>query len=114
LRIYEIIWKSGYVEKLVVKHGVTTNEVEEVQVDPTPEGFDSYEAAAEFWETHDTTDYLNEFRTVEVISTLRVRHFEVEIEEDVAKILQDKAKQHGVSIGHLASDLLRRQLQVAA
>lgn len=83
------------------------------QVDPTPEHFDSYEAAAEFWDTHDTTDYLDEFRTVEVTSELRARHFAVEIEEDVAKVLQDKAKQQGVSIGHLASDLLRQQLQVA-
>ena len=32
----------------------------------SPEGFDSYEEAATFWETHDTTDYLNEFRTVEL------------------------------------------------
>ena len=88
--------------------------MDKTQVDPTPEDFDSYEAAAEFWDTHDTTDYLNEFRTVEVISTLRVRHFEVEIEEDIARVLQDKARQHGVSIGHLASDLLRQQLQVAA
>ncbi|MDQ3815210.1 MAG: BrnA antitoxin family protein [Armatimonadota bacterium] len=83
-------------------------------VDPTPEHFDSYEEAAEFWDTHDTTDYLDEFRTVEVISELRARHFEVEIEEDVAKALQDKARQQGVSIGHLASDLLRQQLQEAA
>ncbi len=83
-------------------------------VDPTPEHFSSYEEAAEFWDTHDTTDYLDEFRTVEVASELRVRHFEVEIEEDVVKALQDKARQQGVTIGHLASVLLRQQLGVAA
>ena len=83
-------------------------------VDPTPENFKSYEEAAEFWDTHDTTDYLDEFRTVEVTSELRARHFEVEIEEDVLKALQDKAKQQGVSIGHLASELLREQLQMPA
>ena len=83
-------------------------------VDPTPENFKSYEEAAEFWDTHDTTDYLDEFRTVEVTTELRARHFEVEIEEDVLKALQDKAKQQGVSIGHLASELLRQQLEQAA
>lgn len=83
-------------------------------VDPTPENFSSYEEAAEFWDTHDTTDYLDEFRTVEVTSELRVRHFEVEIEEDVVKALQDKARQQGVTIGHLASVLLRQQLGVVA
>jgi predicted HicB family RNase H-like nuclease len=83
-------------------------------IDPTPENFKSYEEAAEFWDTHDTTDYLDEFRTVEVTTELRARHFEVEIEEDVLKALEDKAKQQGVSIGHLASELLRQQLEQAA
>lgn len=83
-------------------------------VEPTPAQFDSYEEAAEFWDTHDTTDYLNEFRTVEVQSKLRARHFEVEIAEDVAKALADKASQEGVSVSHLASDLLRQQLKQAA
>lgn len=28
-------------------------------IDPIPEEFGSYEEAAEFWDTHDTTDYPN-------------------------------------------------------
>lgn len=84
------------------------------QMDPTPENFDSYEAAAEFWDTHDTTDYLDEFTTVDVVTVFHARHFEVEIDEDVVQVLQTKAKQQGVSIGYLASELLRQQLQVAA
>ena len=28
--LYDVIWKSRYVEKLAVKHGVSTDEVEEV------------------------------------------------------------------------------------
>jgi hypothetical protein len=35
------------------------------QVDPIPDEFRSYEEAGEFWDTHDTTDYSNIFRTVE-------------------------------------------------
>ena len=57
-------------------------------VEPTPDNFQSYEAAADFWDSHDTTDYLDEFRTVEVNTELRARHFEVEIDEQVAKALQ--------------------------
>ena len=83
-------------------------------VEPTPEQFDSYEEAAEFWDTHDTTDYLDEFRTVGLKSELRARHFEVEIAEDVVKALADKAKEEGVSVSHLASDLLRQQLHRTA
>jgi len=30
LELYEILWKSRYLEKLVVKHGVTTDEVESI------------------------------------------------------------------------------------
>ena len=54
-------------------------------VEPTPDNFERYEAAADFWDTHDTTDYLDEFRTVEVNCELRARHFEVEIVEKSQK-----------------------------
>ncbi len=83
-------------------------------IEPTPANFESYEAAAEFWDTHDTTDYLDEFRTVEVNAELRVRHFEVEIDENVVKVLQVQAKEKGVKMNDLASSLLRQQLGMAA
>ncbi len=35
------------------------------QIDPIPDEFRSYEEAGEFWDTHDTADYSNIFRTVE-------------------------------------------------
>lgn len=84
------------------------------RVEPTPDHFESYEAAAEFWDTHDTTDYLDEFRTVEVTTELRVRHFEIEIDEAVARDLQAQAITKGVKVGELASRLLWQQLDVAA
>lgn len=30
MRLYEVIWKDKFVEKIAAKHGVTTDEVEEV------------------------------------------------------------------------------------
>jgi hypothetical protein len=80
------------------------------QIDPIPDEFSSYEEAAEFWGTHDTTDYPNTFRIVEVKSELRQRHYEVEIDSDVVKKLRARAKRKRVSLGNLASDLLRQQL----
>lgn len=80
------------------------------QIDPIPDEFSSYEEAAEFWDTHDTTDYPDAFRTVEVKSELRQRHFEVEIDSDVVNKLRARAKRKRVSLGNLASDLLRQQL----
>jgi len=80
------------------------------QIDPIPDEFTTYEEAAEFWDTHDTTDYPDAFSTVEVKSELRQRHYEVEIDLDVMKKLRARAKRKRVSLGNLASDLLRQQL----
>ena len=80
------------------------------QIDPIPDEFSSYEEAAEFWDTHDTTEYPDAFRTVEVQSELRQRHYEVEIDSDVMKKLRARARRKRVSLGNLASDLLRQQL----
>ena len=80
------------------------------QIDPLPDKFSSYEEAAEFWDTHDTTDYPEAFRTVEAKSELRQRHYELEIDSDVMKKLRARAKRKNVSLGNLASDLLRQQL----
>lgn len=88
--------------------------MDEKRIEPTPERFESYEAAADFWDHHDTTDYLEEFRTVEVVSALRTRRYEVEIDESIAKALQAQARQQGVTSSRLASDLLRERLELAA
>jgi len=83
-------------------------------IDPTPDNFKSYEEAADFWDTHDTTDYLDEFQTVDFHGKLRARHFEVEIDERIIKVLQAQAKEKGVKLSDLTSELLRRQLGMAA
>ena len=80
------------------------------QIDPIPDEFKSAEEAAEFWDAHDTTRYPGAFRTVRVVAELRNRHYEIPIEADVVKTLEKRARKAGVSMGHLASDLLRRQL----
>jgi len=87
--------------------------VKKKHVDPMPEEFASYEEAAEFWDTHDTTDYPGAFRTVEAMVEFRRRRYEIEIDEDVARVLRAQARQKGVTISHLASDLLRQQLPAA-
>jgi hypothetical protein len=80
------------------------------QIDPIPEEFASYEEAAEFWDTHDTTDYPDAFRTVGVQSELKKRHTEIEIDADIIKVLRAQARRKGVTPSHLASDILRQRL----
>jgi hypothetical protein len=82
-------------------------------IDPIPEEFTSYEEAAEFWDTHDTTDYPNIFRTIEAKTKFKSRHYEIEVEADVVRALQIKARQRKVAVGRLASDLLRQQLVIS-
>jgi len=84
------------------------------RVDPIPEEFSSYEEAAEFWDTHDTTDYPDAFRTVVAETEFRARYYEIEIAEDVVVALRARAEQLGVPVSDLASRLLRQQLSIAA
>ena len=80
-------------------------------VDPIPEKFDSYEAAADFWDTHDTTDYPDAFRTVDAVTKFRRRFHEIEIDAEVAKALRIQARRRKTTVTRLASDLLREQLE---
>ena len=84
------------------------------QVDPLPEEFASYEEAAEFWDTHDTTDYSDSFETVAVEAGLRRRRFEVEIDEELMKALTEQAQKRGIGVSQLVSEVLKEKIRPAA
>jgi len=79
------------------------------RVDPIPKEFSSYEEAAEFWDTHDTTDYPDAFQDVDVKTEFRKRHYQVEVDEDVIKAIRKQAQKLGVSVDRLVNEILRRQ-----
>lgn len=85
-------------------------------VDPLPDVFSSYEEAAKFWGEHDTADYPEAFAAEgEVVEAERLRrHYEVEVAPELAEELHRRARQEGVPVGDLVSDLLRRQLALAS
>ncbi len=83
-------------------------------VDPLTDEFASYEEATEFWDTHDTTGYLENFETVAVKAELRRRRFEVEVDEDLMKVLKLQAKELGIGVNHLVSEMLREKIRSAA
>ena len=80
------------------------------RTDPLPDEFSSYEEASDFCDTHDTTDYLDAFRTVEAKTELKHRYYEVELDEDLAKILSIQASKTGMTVGRLIGELLRQQM----
>ncbi len=84
------------------------------QIDPLPEEFASYEAAAEFWDTHDTTDYPDSFETVAVESQLKRRRYEIEIDEELMAVLTELAQERGVAVSVLVSGMLREKIRPAA
>lgn len=86
----------------------------ERQVDPLPEQFSSYEEVAEFWDTHDATDYLDVFHPVTLRTEFRKRHYEVEIDKNVLFALRERARRTGVPVSRLANDMLRSQIAAVA
>ncbi len=78
--------------------------------DELPDEFSSYEEAAEFWDKHDTTDYLDMSQPVEIVSEFRGRYYEIEIDASLADELRERAKGQGMTASHLASDLIKNQL----
>lgn len=84
------------------------------QVESLPEEFASYEEAADFWDAHDTTDYLEDFETVAVTAELKRRRFEVEVDEDLMKVLHAQARKRGIAVNHLVSEMLREKIRSAA
>ena len=84
------------------------------QIDPLPEEFASYEEAAEFWDTHDTTDYLESFETVAVEVELKRRRYEVEIDEELMQALTEQAQRRGIGINQLVSEMLKEKIRPVA
>ena len=84
------------------------------QIDPLPEEFASYEEAAEFWDTHDTTDYLDSFETVAVEAELKRHRYEVEIDEELMKALTEQARKRGIAVSQLVSEMLKKKIRPAA
>ena len=77
-----------------------------------PEEFSSDEEAGKFWDTHDSTDYLEDMAPVEADVRLETRHFEIEVDADVVNALRERARMEHVAASRLANDLLRKELAV--
>jgi len=80
--------------------------------DEIPKTFSSEEEAGLFWDTHDSTEYLDDMELVEADVCLERRHFEVEVDAEVAEALTDRARKEHVPASHLANQLLRKELAV--
>ncbi len=64
------------------------------------------EEFAEFWDNHDTPDYLNEFETVKAEVSLKRRRNEIEIDADLMPALTEQAHKSWVAVKSLVGEKL--------
>ncbi len=64
--------------------------------DEIPENFDSYEAAAKFWDSHDVADYLDLTEEVPNIQIKLSRKY-FRIKQHISARLSPKAREKGIS-----------------
>lgn len=77
--------------------------------DPLPEHFHSLEAAAEFWDTHDSGDYNEYFKDVEVEVDLKPRTHLVAIEGPLYDKVRAIAKKKRVATDKLVNRWLEEK-----
>lgn len=75
-----------------------------------PEEFETYEDAAEFWDTHDSTEYDDVLEEVAIEVDIQKRHYLIEMDADSSKVLHENARKQGIPDSVFASELLQKQL----
>ena len=80
------------------------------KVEEMPEEFETYEDAAEFWDTHDSTEYDDVLEEVVIEVDIQKRHYLIEMDTNSSKVLHENARKQGIPDSVFASELLQKQL----
>jgi hypothetical protein len=78
--------------------------------DPLPDESSSLEEIAEFWSTHDTTDYADAFVDVNVTFDIRKRHYQVDVQKDTFELLAKRAASLNMPVQKIIDEALRKEL----
>ena len=79
--------------------------------DPLPDEFGSLEEAAEFWDTHSSSDYEEFLEPVDFDVDTQRCHFEIEVDEETFLALREIAKKEREPVKQLASEILKQRLR---
>jgi hypothetical protein len=80
--------------------------------DPLPETFDTFEEMAEFWDTHDVTDYEEHLTPVEVNVSTQPRHeYVITLSDTLDSALHKIQQKEGVSLNTLINLWVQEKLQ---
>lgn len=81
-------------------------------VDPLPETFDTFEEMADFWETHDVTDYAEFLTPVEMsIAEHPVTEYVITLSDTQDDLLQRATEREGISLTALINAWVQEKLQ---
>ena len=73
--------------------------------------FKTYEEAAEWFDTHDMSDYEDKLRPVDFHFDLRKNRDWVELEREIARSVRNLAKKQNIPTRKLVNELLRERLE---
>ena len=73
--------------------------------------FETYEEAADWFDTHDMIDYEDQLTPVDIEFDLRKSHDWVALDREIAKYLRDLARKQHVSTRTLVNEFLREKIQ---
>ena len=79
--------------------------------DPILDHFDSVEAAADFWDSHDLSDYWDQSREARFQVDIKSHRFLTALDPDLAQKLTARARQRGVSTETLINVWLTEKLE---
>jgi hypothetical protein len=82
--------------------------------DPIPEHFNSIEEAADFWDSHDLTDYWDLTHEVHFEVDIQRRQFLTALEPELAEKLTVQAHKRGISTETLINMWLTEKVMEAA
>lgn len=79
--------------------------------DHLPETFDTFEEMAEFWDTHDVTDYAEYLTPVEVTISAHPKHeYVLTLSDSLDTLLRKVQKAEGVSLNTLVNLWVQEKL----
>ena len=81
-------------------------------IDPLPETFDSFEQMADFWDTHDVTDYAEYLTPVEMtIAEHPVTEYVITLSDTQDHLLQRATEREGIPLTALINAWVQEKLQ---
>ncbi|HKZ85698.1 MAG TPA: CopG family antitoxin [Anaerolineae bacterium] len=113
MRIRDIIWFEEVEEKIIRKHRVWPEEAEQVMEHEDRSSLShsrSYAELAEFWDSHDATEFDTQTREVEMEFDLRSRRHYIAIDPEVLSRLREEAAARGLSAESLANLWLQERI----